>query len=192
MHDDDDADTIPPNGDNVSVNTTNAHTEPDALPLGGVVVAAPIAGWRPQYAKQSKVNTLGPRVLQLVRDGYSLRGAAAVCGIAHTTIMSWLKNGEPRVGEGAATDPAYAQFAQAYRALEAVIERKLLEHVEEAANGDTSRNWRAAAWLLGARWPDRYREQVTTAELPASSVVVVHASNADAIKLGRTDYDDEG
>lgn len=90
-------------------------------------------------------------LLERVRDGLPITAAAESCGVSPATVREWLRRGEGR-DDRPAQEP-YATFATEVRAAEADLEREALECVQAAADRGT---WRAAAWFLERRFPERW------------------------------------
>lgn len=165
----------------------------DKLPLGGLVPTSPIQGYRRRGS--AICDTMGPRILQLMREGHSVSGAAALCGISERSVSMWVEKGTDREDSPAMDE--YRDFAQGFRAVQALIEKSHLDAIVRAGDGELGptggkRDWRAHAWLLGVKFPLRYREWDNPIEGQPSRVVVVEASDVDERQLGRTTYDDVG
>jgi transposase len=88
------------------------------------------------------------RIVDAVRAGSRREEAAAAAGIARSTLQGWLARGE------AANAPArFQNFAAAVRQADAEWEVAAVEAIgSAAADGD----WRALAWLLERRRPERW------------------------------------
>lgn len=90
-------------------------------------------------------DALKARVIASVRLGQNRAQAAAVAGIAQSTLFDALARG--RNG-----DPIFAEFAEAVKAAEAAFEKRALIRITKASK----LTWQAAAWLLERRHPDRW------------------------------------
>lgn len=91
-------------------------------------------------------------VLELVRQGVTHKQAALQAGISESTFYLWRKKGrEARSGQ-------YREFVDALEVAEAKAEAGLTLQMRVHATKD----WRAAAFMLERRFPDRWkkREQV--------------------------------
>lgn len=163
--------------------------EPEhVMPLGGLVPTSRHPGYK-QRNPRNKVNTVGPLVLDLLQQGYSREGAAAVCGVAYRTVNQWVQLGTETDTKEA--DPDYVEFANGVHAIEAVKEHAHVSNIEAIARGAPG-NWRASAWWLASKFPSKYGEQAVVGDQATPSrVVVIEAKIIDEPKLGRTSYDDE-
>lgn len=88
----------------------------------------------------------------LVRRGWSIEAASGAVGITHQTVFNWLRW---------AKDPTkadhYREFEQRLRLAQAESEGMLTENIVNASY-DPAR-WQAAAWMLKARFPERYSDR---------------------------------
>jgi hypothetical protein len=118
-----------------------------------MVMAA--AGVKPGKRPRGTPTLLTPArhalVVDMVRRGNFLRAAAAAAGVAERTVYQWRERGE---ADHAADVPSvYRAFAEDLAAADAEAEMRLLAMIDgSAVDGD----WKAAAWILERRWPDRY------------------------------------
>lgn len=80
-------------------------------------------------------------ITNAIEAGCTFKLAAQAAGISETTLYNWLKKGE----EGAA--PIYREFLKEIKKAEATQAAKLLATIE----GQASRDWKAAAWILERR-----------------------------------------
>lgn len=159
-------------------------------PLNGTLVKAkPIAGFR-RVGSAALVNERGPHVLQLLLEGHSLNGACALVGVGVRTVREWIEKGTENDDRPAKAE--YAVFADAYRAVMAVVERELLGCVEAAARGiapqGSKPNWEAAKFLLQVKFPRTYKDTDVAIEGTPSRIVVVEAPMTDERRLGQTAY----
>lgn len=81
------------------------------------------------------------RVIQTLETGASLRAASAAAGIGEGTLRRWRADDE--------------ELAARIERARDVGEVALVGLIRTAAADD----WRAAAWLLSHRWPDRWSEK---------------------------------
>jgi hypothetical protein len=85
-------------------------------------------------------------IIRFVRLGNYIETAAAVAGVARSTVFDWLRRGA-REGAG-----PYWEFSVAVRKAQAEAEATDLACVQLAARKD----WRAAAWRLQHRFPSHW------------------------------------
>ena len=91
--------------------------------------------------------------LRLVK-GVSIEAAAEAAGVHRNTLYNWLKKAQ----EPDASD-LHLKLASEVREAQAVAEETLVEVMRRAAFEGSSGDWRAAAWLLARRHPDRWSEK---------------------------------
>lgn len=104
-----------------------------------------------------------------IANGATRQAAADLAGIGAATVREWIARGEGRDPDRPAT-PELEGFAAEVRRAEASLEIRCVETILE------SDNWRAAAWLLERRFPDRWgpsarhevRAEVVTRDEPAA------------------------
>ena len=85
---------------------------------------------------------------ELLRRGNPLTVALGVAGVSRPTFYRWLDRGRSPDPE----DEPYRAFRSAIEAARAQAEAVLVAHTGRHA----ARNWRAAAAILEARWPERW------------------------------------
>jgi hypothetical protein len=78
--------------------------------------------------------------------------ASAAAGIHYQTVRTWLKRGKSE------ESGIYADFFVAFTRAKAIAEKRLVKTVLTAGPED----WKAAAWLLERRHPDRYGKTTRT------------------------------
>ena len=86
-----------------------------------------------------------PRFLERIEAGQSVPAAAAVAGLHISTVMEWLAREWENPGG------QFAEFAAAYARAKSVGENRLVSQI--VVHG--AKDWRATAWLLERRHPDR-------------------------------------
>jgi len=122
--------------------------------------------------------------------GVSIEAAAEAAGISRGTFYNWLKVGGK---EGAA--PEFAQFAADVIEAQAIAELHLVRIMRQAATEGGPGDWRAAAWLLARRHPDRWSEkrqlEVSSAERPSSTQAVAAMFAQVQAHLGMDGEQDE-
>ena len=98
------------------------------------------------------------RIIEALEAGASLRAASASAGVAEGTLRRWRT--------------ADAELAERIEQARDAGEVSLVGLIRAAATED----WRAAAWLLCHRWPDRWSEkrviEVSTSERPDGAMMV--------------------
>jgi hypothetical protein len=84
----------------------------------------------------------------LLANGLSIRSAALVAGVSRRSLTRWLADGlRQRVEKAREARP---------ESTDAMTEARLVVAIARAAAlGD----WRAGAWLLSRRWPERWGER---------------------------------
>lgn len=123
---------------------------------------------RPVASPGSSASRLTPEVAILIcnsiRLGNYLETAAAAAGIGGSTLRQWLARGTracQRLEDGepleSPEDRVYLEFAQEVRKAEAVAEERAVRQIDLAANFD----WKAAAWRLSRKSPDRWGDRST-------------------------------
>ena len=93
--------------------------------------------------------TLRDKFCALVEEGHWLRTAAAACNIDESTVYSWIRRG--KAGEN-----PYAEFYDQLEQANAKVEQEALGKVRAAGK----KQWKAAAWILERRFPERYGQTV--------------------------------
>ena len=130
--------------------------------------------------KSKKTEKVVNAVLANLRDGLSIEASATQAGICRQTLYIWMKD-----------DPKFAEMIdEAKDFSEAVILAQM------RAKAEARQDWRADAWLLERRFPERYglkREQEITINKPDGSDVVVNMieqARADMLQLESEQGDD--
>lgn len=94
------------------------------------------------------------KIADLIVAGKSIAAAAYVAGISESTIYRWLANGRKRNA-----DKIYKELVD--RVSEA-CEFSELEALQVLRQSSLERsNWRAAAWILERRHPEKYGKRVS-------------------------------
>lgn len=91
-------------------------------------------------------------IIEAISSGATVTAAAGAAGCSRRTIARWRERG---AGDGAT--PSEREFLLDYERAEAVAEVRLVQAITTASATD----WRAAAWMLTHRWPDRWSEKRT-------------------------------
>lgn len=100
-------------------------------------------GGRPTKFTQERAD----RIVQALRDGNFRITAAALAGVSRHTLKSWLARGR------AQRRGRYRDFLVRVARAEAEAEADDVRLIHDAA---TAGDWRAAAWKLGRRHPERW------------------------------------
>lgn len=92
-------------------------------------------------------------IAQHVRHGNYLETAAAAVGVHKNTLHTWLRRGRQAIERAwPIKDAEYAAFHRAVHEAMAESEVRTLDRLTQAGAGD----WRAHAWRLERRFPDRW------------------------------------
>lgn len=123
-------------------------------------------------ARQTKLTPeVTERIVSAIRVGVPHVTAAAAAGINPSTLRLWLANGAKGKSQ------RYIDFAAAVRAAEAEAEARMVALVAKAGLSD----WKAAAWMLARRYPERYgQRRETDGEDRRRPVEIVFANVGDA------------
>ena len=119
-------------------------------------------------------------VADLLREGVTRAAAFASVGIAPSTGAEWIRRGEDR--DDRPGGDLYATFAAQVRAAEADHEGRMLALIDSAAAASPA-DWRAAAWILERRYPERWsaRRQI---DAPATEHALTLLRLADLLDVG--------
>ncbi|MFM6455867.1 MAG: hypothetical protein ACKPH7_29120, partial [Planktothrix sp.] len=113
---------------------------------------------KPKMGRPSKLTpAIKNRLLGLIRIGTPLETACRVCGLDYNTVRDWISRGENR-HPTRPPNPEYVDFAVGYNQVVGEAETILINRIHEA----TKHDWKAAAWLLARRHPDRWSESKPT------------------------------
>lgn len=99
---------------------------------------------------QEKIEKICARLV----EGVSLEAASEAAGIHRKTLYNWLKKAQE-----ADASELHLQLADEVREAQALAEAHLVTVMRRAAIEGGSGDWRAAAWLLARRHPDRWSEK---------------------------------
>lgn len=101
------------------------------------------------------------RIQRSVELGNYAKTAALAAGIAETTYYKWRRRGAKDRAEGRRT--RYARFDEDMEVAEARAEEHHLRQIVQAASGTRNQpgDWKAAAWLLERKHPDRFGRRVS-------------------------------
>ena len=94
-------------------------------------------------------------ILAAIATGATVEAAAGAAGCSRRSISRWRRRGE----QDDAT-PEELDFSLRYGQAEARAEIEAIRVISEAADGPGG-DWRAAAWFLTHRFPERWSEKRT-------------------------------
>ena len=94
-------------------------------------------------------------ILAVIATGATVEAAAGAAGCSRRSISRWRRRGE----QDDAT-PEELDFSMRYGQAEARAEIETVRVISEAAEGPGG-DWRAAAWFLTHRFPERWSEKRT-------------------------------
>ena len=117
------------------------------------------------------------RVARLVGSGVFLETAAASAGVSRSTLYEWLKRG------AAEEEGLYARFRKAIDKAIANAEIKDWQAIGRATKTD----WRAAAWRLSRRHPERFAQR--SALQVSSSPTLLESAEADLTRISDEDLE---
>lgn len=101
--------------------------------------------------------TIKNKLFLMIRTGTPLDSACLCSGLDYSTVRAWIQRGEgthPTRGK----TPEYEDFAEGYHKAIGECENLLINKIFDA----TATDWKAAAWLLARRHPDRWAEPKPT------------------------------
>jgi len=97
------------------------------------------------------------KLFSMIKIGVPLETACACCGLDYSTVRGWIQRGEnthptrPQTAE-------YIDFVDGYNNAVGECECNLVAQIQKAS----SKDWKAAAWLLSRRHPQRWAEPKPT------------------------------
>lgn len=97
------------------------------------------------------------KLIKFIALGVPLESASNAIGLDYTTVREWLQRGEGRHPTRGKT-AQFEAFADRYQQAVGQCENRLVAKIQSAADSD----WKAAAWLLARRHPDRWSEPKPT------------------------------
>lgn len=113
-------------------------------------------------------------IIKAIQEGCPHETAAAAAGIATSTFYAWIEK-----GEGFQTG-IYREFADNVRRAEALAEAERISRIDRAGKeGD----WKADAWYLERRYPERWGRKHFSADLNHSGEVTSHHEYEDTQTL---------
>ncbi len=93
------------------------------------------------------------KLIKFITLGVPLESASNAIGLDYTTVREWLQRGEGRHPTRGKT-AQFEAFADRYQQAVGQCEARLVAKIQSAADKD----WKAAAWLLSRRHPQRWSE----------------------------------
>ena len=115
------------------------------------------------------------KIVWALRLGNYRKSAAEYAGVSERTLCDWMRRGTEE------THGAYADFCQEVVAAEQAAEIRALGVIQQAAK----RDWKAAAWFLERKHPERYC--VKAAILLAKRLPVDETRDLDALSAAELD-----
>lgn len=111
------------------------------------------------------------RICRLITAGVCPEPAAAVCGVARSTLRQWLSRGREKHPTRRSTPElvAFATDVDIAIARSEVALVLLLREFVDGARPMVLEQLRAVWWLLARRWPSRWAVRGTRETAPASS-----------------------
>ena len=97
--------------------------------------------------KTRLTKVVGKKICDLVAQGNYPSSACEQAGVPNSTFFGWLKRGESTQEE------PYHSFALAIRVSESISEASAIAEIVESSD------WRARAWFLERRYPDRWSQK---------------------------------
>ncbi|MEO6835428.1 MAG: hypothetical protein ABI231_05910 [Candidatus Tumulicola sp.] len=115
-----------------------------------------------------------------------LETTCGLLGVAKSCIYAWVARGREDVAAGRPRTN-YALFADAFVRARAINEWKLLERIQRAGE----RDWRASAWILERRFPERWSQKASV-EVSVDDKAASRAAQAKMDGLREILSTDEG
>ena len=123
--------------------------------------------------------------LQLIQDGVDFNIAADSARLARSTVFEWLKKGreiqnrDDDLSDLSSKDIAYLDFLERFTRARVSPEVKAVESISKSIEKGS---WRAAAWILEHRFPERWSPDriENKAQTPGRSELVVLSSEIEA------------
>lgn len=123
------------------------------------------------------------KIIKAIKEGSPHETAAASAGIAPSTFYDWLAKGEQY------ETGVYREFAEKIRQAEAIAESERIRRINKAGKeGD----WKADAWYLERRYPDKWGRRHISAELSHSGEVLNRHEYETEDLIQQLQEDDEG
>ena len=131
------------------------------------------------------------RITDRIEQGMRPQYAAIASGISRSTFHAWMARGRhardaAEKDELSAAEEPFLDFLDAVERALTVPEMRAVSVIQDSA---TKGSWRAAAWLLERRWPERWgssKHRPTEKQTPASvSVEELERKVRDLLLLGQ-------
>jgi transposase len=124
-------------------------------------------------------------IVKAIREGNPHDTAAQAAGIGKTAFYDWL-----RKGEESEKNDKYKKFYEAVKTAEATAEALRVRRINKAGlHGD----WKADAWYLERRYPDKWGRRVISADVNHSGEVTErHEYEAQIEITQKLQADEEG
>ena len=104
-----------------------------------------------------------------IAGGNTHETACALAGIAPSTFYEWLSKGEK------AKSGKFLEFAEQIRKGEALAEAKRIDIIRKAGEGkgqfQEKPDWKAAAWYLERRYPEKWGRRIISADVSHSGEI---------------------
>ncbi|MFM6455022.1 MAG: hypothetical protein ACKPH7_24830 [Planktothrix sp.] len=111
-----------------------------------------------QRGRPSKLTpAIKSKLLSMIRIGVPLESACKCCNLDYSTVKEWIQRGKGTHSSRGKT-PEFSAFADSYEQAIGECEANLIASIQQSASHD----WKAAAWLLARRHPDRWSEPKPT------------------------------
>ncbi len=95
-------------------------------------------------------NKVQEDIVKSIKAGCFIETACSLAGISKATIYSWMKKGETE------KEGKYRNFYLEVEKASAMAETRAVALITKSA----SLNWKAAAWFLQHRYPDRWKTKI--------------------------------
>lgn len=131
--------------------------------------------------------------LQMIQDGVDFNIAADSARLARSTVFEWLKKGreiqnrDDDLSDLSSKDIAYLDFLERFTRARVSPEVKAVESISKSIEKGS---WRAAAWVLEHRFPERWsldrdgnRPPISSAPLPAVMNVELEAKLQAVLRM---------
>jgi len=123
-----------------------------------------------QRGRPSKLTpAIKSKLISMIRIGVPLQTACKCCNLDYATVKEWIQRGKGTHSSRGKT-PEFSAFADSYDQAIGECEANLIARIQTAASND----WKAAAWLLARRHPQRWAEPKPTS---LEDVIVVMAQS---------------
>lgn len=115
------------------------------------------------------------QICDLIIEGRTIERAAKLSGVSATSIYRWLA-----LGKKDDSEPIYLELVERVKEATECSEFELLQALRIA--GSDSKNWRAQAWLLERRFPEKYGkrnpEKAASVKIPENTEESSHLTVA--------------